>query len=65
MQGQTEKMLIIQSWSTRTSWKDVDLTKLKYKDKLNKCDALPQKVHKVFFWHFEVLAEMKTREKDL
>ena len=29
------------------------------------CDALPQKVHKVFFWHFEILAEMKTREKDL
>ena len=29
------------------------------------CDALPQKVHKVFFRHFEVLAEMKAREKDL
>ena len=32
---------------------------------MNICDALPQKEHKVFFWHFEVLAEMKTREKDL
>ena len=33
--------------------------------KLNICDALPRKVHKVFFRHFEVMAEMKTREKDL
>ena len=27
------------------------------------CDALPQKVHKVFFWHFEVWQKWKLEKK--
>ena len=43
-QGQTEQTLITQSWSTRTNWTDVDHSKLKYKDKLNRRWSLKAEV---------------------